>query len=761
MKIIIEGHKYAQADVQRYLWEGAFRDILGYVSIGYVGYYYNPDIADCVFILPKVLLEDKEGEERVFGTYRPEDILSIDDHSPLMEYERKFIYEFSVWIHRAIMVYAQDNPASQIVLSAYPVSRMGKGQKRQSATFLDIVLALIDFNREHRDFILFTLRNQHSGFRKINWTRTISREQALIQNGKPLYLHIQNKKRVVNFDEELLIIYYSILAYIRRQYGFPVDIPVGFDLIGGAQFENYIAGYGCLRLQQIKYRYFSDTTLQLWEMCFAFFEHAHHIAVHAQEAQYLLVSSFEIVFEAMIDKLVGDKREDLPDGLKDQDDGKRVDHLYQYDSLTNNCDSDRRIFYIGDSKYYKRHTPLGKEAVYKQYTYAKNVIQWNLNLFLNSSEDTIRSTQNRYHGLRKLRDDVTEGYDITPNFFISAKVNDHLDYAEQLTLVADHKQQTYNLRQFENRLFDRDTLLLAHYDVNFLHIVSLYSRDNQPQQAQWKQKVRAEFRRAIQAILSEQYRFYAITPREGVNAEQFLQTHFGQLLGKVFSPYDNLSEQVFYSVALEQGERFAAENERVLALLAPSFYVEECPIGTNPADVLPKVMPQATAIASASLLSVHYIQRYAGQRFLVGCYKNEAHLQWILGKNDKGTMLYNVRLQTKGISRNGTFPRSWLEKGDVRFVILYSEDTLLQNAYRVFHVHHHAVLSEERMRQALYPNPQGNYFCFVFDEEVQLSPLVDVAEIISLARIDRDHEYIDGTPIILTGSELQQYILSS
>lgn len=33
-------------------------------------------------------------------------------------------------------------------------------------------------------------------------------------------------------------------------------------------------------------------------------------------------------------------------------------------------------------------------------------------------------------------------------------------------------------RQFENRLFDRDTLLLCHYDVNFLYIVSLYGRNN-------------------------------------------------------------------------------------------------------------------------------------------------------------------------------------------------------------------------------------------------------------------------------------------
>ena len=92
MKVIIEGHKYQQADVQKYLWDGAFKDIQGYVSIGYVGYYYNPNIPDCVFILPKVLLEDVNNEELVFGKYRPEDILSIDKDSPLNDIERKFIY---------------------------------------------------------------------------------------------------------------------------------------------------------------------------------------------------------------------------------------------------------------------------------------------------------------------------------------------------------------------------------------------------------------------------------------------------------------------------------------------------------------------------------------------------------------------------------------------------------------------------------------------------------------------------------------------
>lgn len=757
MKVIIEGHKYQQAEVEQYLWDGAFKDIQGYVTIGYVGYYYNPRIPDCVFILPKVLLEDVNNEELVFGKYRPEDILSIDEQSPLDDIERKFIYEFSVWIHRAIVVYAKDHPESEIVLSHKQVSELGKGARRLSSTFLDILLALIQFNKDNRDFILFTLRNQHSGFNKINWNRTISHEQAILQHGKPVYLRVQNKKRVINFDEELLVIYYSILNYIKDKYGFPVDIQVGFDLITGDKFENYIAGYGCTRLRQIKYKYFSDITLQLWEMCYAFFEHAHKITIQAHNEQYLLVSSFEIVFEAMIDKLVGTKREDLPDGLMDQPDGKIVDHLYQYKGLTNNEDEKRKIFYIGDSKYYKRRTQLGPEAVYKQYTYAKNVIQWNLNLFLDGDRDKIARMKRKYKGLRQVRDDVTEGYDITPNFFISAKVNQGLTYDEQLDLV-EGKQQTYNMRQFNNRLFDRDTLLLAHYDVNFLHIVSLYARDNNHQQQEWQEKVREKFREAIQDMLREQYNFYAMTAREGVNEEQFLQENFQQLLGKVFSPYDNNGEQKFYSVALDRAPKYANENERVRALLEPYFYFKECDLGVNPETILPKVEQPEVVHVPQSLLTMHYIQRYASKNFLVGCYKDEAHLQWILGANDKRTNLYNVRIRTKGLERDGMLKRSQLEQGGVQFVILYKWEEEYKNEVRIFHVHHHAVMSEERMRKALYPGtPQGNYFCFVFDEEVKLSPNVDVAKLIAHARLNKEEPYQDGSPIILTGEQLMEY----
>ena len=50
--------------------------------------------------------------------------------------------------------------------------------------------------------------------------------------------------------------------------------------------------------------------------------------METDEREYLIVKKFNIVFEAIIDELIGVKEEDIPNGLKNQDDGKRVDHMF-------------------------------------------------------------------------------------------------------------------------------------------------------------------------------------------------------------------------------------------------------------------------------------------------------------------------------------------------------------------------------------------------------------------------------------------------
>lgn len=570
MRVIIEGYCYRASAVRDVLRElSSLENVGGEISVGYVGYYYHPQLRDCVFILPKVLVNE---ENKVFSRLDPHDIIDLDHCTELSSEERSFIYEFAVWIYRAIEVFNKSNPNSGIVLHR-KIAEMGKGKRVLSNTFLDILLSLLRFNKEHYSFFTTILRNLHSGYNKINWTRTISRSTAWVQDDVPVYLNPVNKKRQINTDEELIIIYFSILNHISETYGFPVDITLGFELIKGRKFEHYLKAYGKRRLQQIKYRYFSDIQLRLWEMCYAFFDKAHQIHIVTEQREYLLVKNFNIVFEAIIDELIGDK--EPPRGLKDQDDGKRVDHIYSYRNLTNN-EEDRPIYYIGDSKYYKIGNKISAESVYKQFTYARNVIQWNLNLFLDNSEEN--AALRKEHPI--YRDELTEGYNIVPNFFISAKMDEKLSYADNVS-TTNRENNTFLSRHFENRLFDRDTLLVYHYDVNFLYVVSLYARENAHQKAQWKQKVRELFREKIQAALEENYKFYAMTPKPGLNHEKYLRENFQELLGKVYRPFDDTN---YLSLALDKQKE--SENKDLLDKLQKDYYVVECPLGKNPTSVL-------------------------------------------------------------------------------------------------------------------------------------------------------------------------------
>ncbi len=580
MRILIEEYQYDVSKVRDVLYGiDALVNVEGRVSIHYVGYYYNTLLKDCVFILPKVLLKNVDGHDLVLGKYKPEDIANVDRYNSFDEVERSFIYKFAVWIYRAIVVYKNDKRSDTRIVCHSRIAQMGNGGRRLSNTYLDILLSLIQFNRDNQHFFFFVIKNLHSGLNKINWQRTIATKMAIIQDGQAVYLNPVNKRRQVNFDEELLIIFFSILNYIGDTYGFPKDICFQFPLITGKRFETYLNGLGKTRLRQIKYKYFSDKALQLWNLCYAFFKEAREISVSTEQREYLLVKNFNIVFEAIIDELIGDK--EPPRGLKDQDDGKRVDHIYSYRNLTNN-EEDKPIYYIGDSKYYKIGNPISEESVYKQFTYARNVIQWNLNLFLDERDED--AALRKKHPI--YRDELTEGYNIIPNFFISAKMDEKLSYADNVS-ATDRKQNVFLSRHFKNRLFDRDTLLVYHYDVNFLYVVSLYARENAHQKAQWKQKVRELFREKIQEALKEKYAFYAMAPKPGVNHEEYLRRNFQELLGKVFRPFEDTQ---YLSLALDSKE----DNTALLAKLQQDYYVVACPLGTNPKEVLSGVEEEDT-----------------------------------------------------------------------------------------------------------------------------------------------------------------------
>lgn len=786
MRILIEEYQYDYEDVCDVLKGlGVLQNVDGKVSLSYVGYYFNadPEVNDCVFILPKVLLEGAFGKEKVFGHINPKDLIDADECKDLTNEEHAFIYNLSVWIYRAICVFRDhefdryENKKQSSIVLYKQAPMMGHMRKRRASTFLDVLLALQEWNKKNESFVMYIVKNLHSGYNKINWTRTISRSQAVIQEGicgtrrqDASYLNPINKKRQINFDEELLVIYYSILEYMRAKYGFPVNINVNFSLIKGAKFERYIKGYGKRRLKQIKYKYFSDKALELWSYCYAFFDRPDNLTLNVDQKEYLLVKSFHVVFEAIIDELIaGDQK--LPKDLKDQPDGKRVDHLYQYQELTNN-DKDDDIYYIGDSKYYKRGNSLSKESIYKQFTYARNVIQWNIDLFNDGkAEEKV--------GHIKLRDDVTEGYNIIPNFFISANQNvlrpeDDIKLIDNDKDVEYRRQQYYLSRQFENRLFDRDTFLLAHYDVNFLFVVALYGRNNSASKVLWRNKVRKMFRTEIQQMLKDNFEFYAMTAKSDVNPDAYIKENFQQVLGKMYHPFDNRegSDQQYFSLALRKPEKemdaairekVANENETIMFELKHAFYIAKCPLGvdprTLPEDVMPKVEPRPHDVIPKQFLTMHYLENYPTATFLVGIVNGIDHLNWIFsrlgGKRDDA---YNVRL---GKDAHGGVVKSREYVRHAKFVILYMEGQ--NKVYKAFRVKNTGELTREQMENQGYISPRHDkYFCYFFDEEITLGEF-DIQGIIEAdkkkyeADMKQKEEYAEGQPIFMSGEELIKF----
>lgn len=582
MRIVIEQYPYEESAILDAL-KGFPRippaNDQGLVRVDYVGYCFLPEANDCVFFLPKVVLQRRKTMEEemdrdevtthdwVFGRIRPERLLIVDDET-LTDVEHDFLYELSVWIYRAIKEFKRLNPLSEIV-TRQRVSLIDKSQNEVENTFIDILLSLIKFNEENQDFFMFIVKNIHSGYNRINWRKTIATQQPMMQDNVPIYMNPVNKKKQINFDEELLIIFFSILNYINEHYGFPVKINFNYELITGPLFEQYLDFYGEIRLKQIKYKYFSDKALKLWELCYRFFEQTSHISSSSNMLDYLLAYKFENVFETIIDELIG--QHNLPQKLKEQKDGKIIDHLFLYSDLVHRpIDGKDEIYYIGDSKYYKIGASIGENSIYKQYTYAKNVIQYDFDLFFEQHKRRKEYDEN-YIGYV---DPLTEGYNITPNFFISAEIDsDDFSFDDQgLKPHLDiHGFPIRHLnRHFNNRLFDRDTLWISHYDINFLFILALYGRGNEFAKTSFRKEARKLFREAVIEVLKEQYVFAILEPREAYSLKRAVEINFKRLHGKIYCPYEDAD-----FVLLAQEVDAIAEYDQLKNEIEPYFYIHE------------------------------------------------------------------------------------------------------------------------------------------------------------------------------------------
>ena len=287
-----------------------------------------------------------------------------------------------------------------------------------------------------------------------------------------------------------------------------------------------LSGKGTRLLKSIRKRYFKDEFVLLWNLLYAFFSKCEKVNAKKSRGEALIAKDFNIVFEAMTDRLISDEK--LPRGLREQRDGKIIDHIYK-DTAPFGAG---QIYYIGDSKYYLDDNRISGESVYKQYTYARNVIQECITLSYKRPEEYGRL------GLR-YRDSLTEGYCPTPNFFIRGKffaeASDPFSTTDLYINKLPFNRHNDIQYQFPDRLFDRDTLILMTFEVNFLYILHSYASGNDVSKA--RAVLRSCFRESFMETLED---LYEVRPLENATKE-FIDQNYRELNGKVF--FDNDSRQ--------------------------------------------------------------------------------------------------------------------------------------------------------------------------------------------------------------------------
>lgn len=511
----------------------------------YVGYVHSSKINDSIFILPKVFLFQGTGEidqknsrlEIAFGKYGIEDVMEISLERNILKKDGldRVLFGLSAWIYRAIDKYSARHPHSDIILRS-AIQGVASHSGDSDATLLDTILALLDFNREHSNLFTYITIISSTGKDKIHWAKTISKVQPVIQDGEPYYTEFRSKSKTVNYDEQLIILYYSVLQYLNRQYFFPVRTNFNYDLIKPSKIESLIeSGRGTRLLRSIRRRYFKDELVRLWKLLYAFFDKSESIRSGKTRDEALLARSFNLVFEEMVDSLISNdaaEDKDIFSDLKDNKDGKQIDHIYKDRSMLD----DGQIYYIGDSKYYFYGSDIGTESIYKQFTYARNIIQLNIDIF-NKPEQRRSTKEKEIISEVRYRDPLTEGYNLTPNFFIRGYIHSddltdgHADYSSDR--LAPYGQKMPMNSHFPGRPFDRDSLVLQAYNINFLFVLASYVNNTDSESI--RTRIHDRFRSDLIRVFNEKYDFYKVTPAQN-DIPAFITRHFTEYIGRMYHP---------------------------------------------------------------------------------------------------------------------------------------------------------------------------------------------------------------------------------
>lgn len=530
MRIFIEGESYS-LDILKPIFGDKFYMPNGVNGIiDNVGYYHSID-NEVIYLLPKVFIDTKG---LILNKY-PKDLFaenSIDDVIESQD-ELNWLKRFLIIFYKGLIEYR--TRYKNTIQSKGDVLQLSSSLGENEYSFLDIVLSFINFHKKNKNTILFIHKKQISAkHKKVNWCKTVRKSNPFVTNeGIPIYSELNVKKKYIDTEEELLCMFYSVLNHLKTEYNFSIQIDESYTIAKGSAYEKLAANAPKI-LKKIRYKYFSDTLVKMYKLLELYFSKSNKVSIQSKNEDFIMVKYYHLIFEDMIDKLITSKidTKETSKGvslkkLKENKDGKIIDHLFEYNSL---IDRDESIFYIGDSKYYKTNNEVQENSIYKQFTYAKNVIQFNIDLL---NEGKKINNKIRY------RDKVTEGYNITPNFFIQGVVTDIFDFDDKLEI--DFDKGIKHSYHFKERIFDRDSLFVNHYSINFLFVLKSYTNKSSFELEKYRVEIHKKFRTNFVSYLKKQdlFKFYYAEFESKELLKEFIDNEFRNLLGRVYVSKSN------------------------------------------------------------------------------------------------------------------------------------------------------------------------------------------------------------------------------
>lgn len=531
MRIFIEGESYS-LDILKPIFGDKFYMPNGVNGIiDNVGYYHSID-NEVIYLLPKVFIDTKG---LILNKY-PKDLFaenSIDDVIESQD-ELNWLKRFLIIFYKGLIEYRVRY--KNTIQSKGDVLQLSSSLGENEYSFLDIVLSFVNFHKKNKNTILFIHKKQTSAkHKKVNWGKTVRKSNPFVTNeGIPIYSELNVKKKYIDTEEELLCMFYSVLYHLKTEYNFIIQIDESYTIAKGSAYEKLAANAPKI-LKKIRYKYFSDTLVKMYKLLELYFSKSNKVSIQNKNEDFIMVKYYHLIFEDMIDKLITSKidTKETSKGvslkkLKENKDGKIIDHLFEYDSL---IDRDESIFYIGDSKYYKTNNEVQENSIYKQFTYAKNVIQFNIDLL---NEGKKINNNIRY------RDKVTEGYNITPNFFIQGVVTDIFNFDDD-KLAIDFDKGIKHSYHFKERIFDRDSLFVNHYSINFLFVLKSYTNKSTFELEKYRVEIHKKFRTNFVSYLKKQnlFKFYHTEFESKELLKQFIDTEFRNLTGRVYISKSN------------------------------------------------------------------------------------------------------------------------------------------------------------------------------------------------------------------------------